>query len=282
MTIINKVSSKSVMPGVTAVPDVVDAPTIGSATAGFESATVTYTAAVTGGAATSFTAISTPGSITGSSATSPITVSGLTGGTAYTFKVYGANSSGTWSVNQSASSNSVTPTTTSFDSIATLLGTGSSGELNFTNISQNYKHLQIRAYSLLNQSNEDILLRLGNGSIDTNSNYTFHEMRSVGSGTPTSTGQVNRTSSYLGSNTGNTTYPYVFIADILDYSNTNKFKTIRVIAGTDRNAGDTSGTTSVFSGLWRSTSAVDTLRIYSPLGQFTSGARFALYGISGA
>jgi len=51
-------------------------PTIGAATAVNDvSATVAYTAAVLGAAGTTFIATSTPGSITGSSSTSPITVS---------------------------------------------------------------------------------------------------------------------------------------------------------------------------------------------------------------
>ena len=91
---------------VTEIVDVPDAPTIGTATAGTGSATVTYTAAATGGAVTTFTATSTPGSITGTGA-SPITVSGLTGGTSYTFTVSGANTTGTSPA--SAASNSVTP-----------------------------------------------------------------------------------------------------------------------------------------------------------------------------
>lgn len=94
------------MAGNTPIADVPDAPTIGTATAGTGSATVTYTAAATGGAVTTFTATSTPGSVTGTGA-SPITVSGLTSGTAYTFTVSGANSTGTSPA--SAASNSVTP-----------------------------------------------------------------------------------------------------------------------------------------------------------------------------
>jgi hypothetical protein len=86
------------------------APTIGTATAGNAQASVAFTApAVTGGPSiTSYTATSSPGGITGSAASSPITVSGLTNGTAYTFTVTATNSIGTSAA--SAASNSVTPT----------------------------------------------------------------------------------------------------------------------------------------------------------------------------
>jgi hypothetical protein len=83
------------------------APTIGTATAGNASATVTYTAGATGGKAVSvYTATSSPGSQTGTGA-SPITVSGLTNGTAYTFTVTATNANGTSTA--SAASNSITP-----------------------------------------------------------------------------------------------------------------------------------------------------------------------------
>lgn len=85
------------------------APTIGTATAGNATATVPFTANADDGGldVTSFTATSNPGSITGSASSSPITVSGLTNDTAYTFTVTATNAAGTSAA--SAASNSVTP-----------------------------------------------------------------------------------------------------------------------------------------------------------------------------
>lgn len=83
------------------------APTIGTATGGIGSATVTYTAPSNLGAGTvTYTATSSPGGLTGTGA-SPITVSGLTNGTAYTFTVTASTPGGTSA--PSAASNSVTP-----------------------------------------------------------------------------------------------------------------------------------------------------------------------------
>jgi hypothetical protein len=86
------------------------APTIGTATDGGTGTTVSvaFTAGATGGSAiTGYTVTSSPGSITGTGASSPITVSGLTAGTAYTFTVTATNANGTSTA--SSASNSVTP-----------------------------------------------------------------------------------------------------------------------------------------------------------------------------
>lgn len=89
-----------------------NAPTIGTATDsktdGSVSVAFTAPSCVGGGAITGYTAVANCGSKFGSGSSSPITVTGLTNCTAYTFKVYANNAFGPSAY--SASSNSVTPT----------------------------------------------------------------------------------------------------------------------------------------------------------------------------
>lgn len=83
-------------------------PTIGTATASGVTATVTFTAPahVGKGGSVTYTATSSPGGFTGTSASSPITVSGLTAGSSYTFTVTATNAQGTSAA--SSASNSIT------------------------------------------------------------------------------------------------------------------------------------------------------------------------------
>jgi len=111
-----------------------NAPTIGTATAGSGSASVTFTAPsnVGGGAITSYTVISSPGSILGTGSSSPVTVSGLTNGTAYTFTVVATNAYGSGPA--SAASNSVTPAVNYIENVfSTWLYTGTGAALTITN-----------------------------------------------------------------------------------------------------------------------------------------------------
>lgn len=101
------------------------APTIGSASAGNGQATVAFTAPDSG-TPTSYTVVSSGGQSASGSA-SPITVTGLTNGTAYTFTVFANNAYGPSAA--SAASNSVTPTANviSTSSLAASVGNGDDG-----------------------------------------------------------------------------------------------------------------------------------------------------------
>ena len=86
-----------------------DAPTGASATGGDASASVSFTppSNVGGSAVSAYYAVSNPDQITATGASSPVSVTGLTNGTSYTFQVWALNTygPGPWS----AASGSVTP-----------------------------------------------------------------------------------------------------------------------------------------------------------------------------
>ena len=105
-----------------------DAPAIGSATAGNAQASVAFTAPVnTGGSPiVSYTALSSPGGLSASGSASPIAVTGLTNGTAYTFTVRATNAAGGTGA-ASAPSNSVTPVAPFTVPGAPTIGTAAAG-----------------------------------------------------------------------------------------------------------------------------------------------------------
>jgi len=91
------------------VATVPSAPTIGTATGGNAQAVVTFTAPSSDGGSpiTGYRVTSTPSGITATGSASPITITGLTNGTSYTFTVAAQNAVGYGA--ESAASNSVTP-----------------------------------------------------------------------------------------------------------------------------------------------------------------------------
>jgi hypothetical protein len=119
-------------------PNAPGAPTIGTATdtTNGGSVSVAFTAPTFAGlpaVITSYTVTSNPGGLTGTGASSPITVSGLTNGTAYTFTVTATNASGTSAA--SAASNSVTPSLVVYieQTFSTYLYTGNGSTQTITN-----------------------------------------------------------------------------------------------------------------------------------------------------
>jgi len=168
-----------------------------------------------------------------------------------------------------------------FESIATATCSGSESSVTFSNIPQGYTHLQIR-YMLrtLRTAGYDFQRITFNG--DTTSNYSDHLIK--GNGTAASA-EANNGGALIyidyGASDFYTAGIYtVGILDILDYSNTSKYKTTRQLNGFDANG---SGYVNFNSGNWRSTSAITQIDITKGYTDgFKQYSSFALYGIRGA
>lgn len=159
---------------------------------------------------------------------------------------------------------------TDYESISTVtVGAGGSSSILFTSIPSTYTHLQLRIMEGFSGSGFNPKI---NFNSDTGTNYSWHYV--LGNGSTASVGAgATQAFMYLNSNQAFPT-PTVHVVDILDYANTNKNKTIRVLDGFDANG---SGYIDLWSGNWRSTSAVSTLTITG--GTFAQYSSFALYGI---
>ncbi len=168
-----------------------------------------------------------------------------------------------------------------FESIATASGNGTDFEITFSSIPSTFTHLQIRCFARVTVGGGAINLRI-NG--DTGTNYTRHRLIGSGSGNGSSTGDVSQTQIPVLGNAGlptaSDTYG-VAIYDILDYTNTNKYTTVRVLAGQDSNG---SGGVDYTSGLWLNTAVISSLTFKTNNSgePFTTATRFFLYGIRSA
>jgi hypothetical protein len=180
-----------------------------------------------------------------------------------------------------ASARSAANAANSYESIATVtVGSGGSSSVSFTSIPSTYQHLQIRGIARDSRSNGATNLYIQYNS-DTGTNYTAHELYGNGSSAVANFEGTSQTSALAARVTGNTSASNAFggfVIDILDYANTNKYKTNRSLAGHEDNS---SGAIWLISGLWLNTSAVTSITITpvtSPILQYSS---FALYGIKG-
>ena len=155
---------------------------------------------------------------------------------------------------------------------------GSTNGFQFTNIPQTFTHLQIRAFlrdSYTGSTNQSLSYVFNN---DTGANYSVHRTFGDGSGTA-SQGFASQSQMFQGSipTAIELSNDYcVIITDILDYTNTNKNKTIKSISGYDKNGG---GAVMISSGAWYNTSAVTQINCYESANS-AQYSRIDLYGIS--
>jgi hypothetical protein len=170
----------------------------------------------------------------------------------------------------------------SYESISTFtVGSGGTSFIEFTSIPSTYKHLQIRGLGRSTNTTSttaysaEMLVQFNGDTGNQNAHAIEANGSSVGAQYQTSMTFVNlggpfttQTANAFGAS----------ILDILDYTNTNKFKTVRAIGGQDLNG---YGTMMFCSGLWRSTSAITSVKLQSGGSGWAQNSSFALYGIKG-
>ena len=177
---------------------------------------------------------------------------------------------------------------TSYESIATTtVGSGGTGTITFSSIPSTFKHLQLRITAQTNRGTYGIDEGSMRFNSDSAQNYAYHFLYGDGS-TVESIAQPNQTkiatgTGSLGTTTGNNFG--INIIDILDYTSTNKNKTVRILGGTDQNGlvGGLGGRVGLSSGVWfNSGTAVSSITI-TPANSslFSQYSSFALYGIKG-
>lgn len=148
----------------------------------------------------------------------------------------------------------------------------------FSSISTAYTDLVVVFVPASSSGTNGVRVRVGNGSLDTGSNYSGTYLN--GNGTSAISNRDSNASQFQFNNSGTTTTlgNQVSIMHFLNYSNTTTYKTFLA-----RN-NSASANVEQAVGLWRSTSAINIIAFNintfgSSTGDFITGSTFTLYGI---
>jgi len=173
-----------------------------------------------------------------------------------------------------------------YESISTaIVDSSGAASVEFSNIPQNYTHLQIRGITRCTKADtgaENVVMAFNSDT--TYTNYRTHYLQ--GSGAVAEAGDLQVSAFYsnagltISDNATASIYSAIII-DILDYSKTNKNTTVRVLTGIDVNG--SGGLTRLASSVWLNTSAITSISLNPrSAGNFKQYSSFALYGIRGA
>lgn len=165
-----------------------------------------------------------------------------------------------------------------FDLLETVVLTSDTATVTFSNLNtySGYKHLQIRATvrGSANFNNDRPFVRL---NALQGQNYAEHRL--VGNGSSvSSTGAASQDKiqhSLIPGNTGTSNSFGAMVIDVLDFSNTNKNKTVRTLMGAHWNSREIA----LVSGIVMTTNAITSISLGTNNGGYATGCRFSLYGV---
>lgn len=178
---------------------------------------------------------------------------------------------------------------TSLNNFATIASyvfpNSSTNAILFTNVPQYYKHLQVRIIGRSTRTFSgnaiDVVNMQLNGDFQTTQHNMYGNAFSITSNYNAGLGTGAMVSASSGSNTTNSSLFSLYVCDILDYTNTSKFKTTRTNWGWDTNL--TTGGDVNFSGMtsacWNTFSSISTVYLNCSNGNFVQNSTVVLYGI---
>jgi hypothetical protein len=165
-----------------------------------------------------------------------------------------------------------------YEPIATLTGTGSSGTFTFSSIPSTYTDLIISIKAIGTTNDFGIY-----GKVNNDSSSLYSSTLIIGRNTAVATQRETGLTQYIYGGwtigAGTTTVSQLTI-QYLNYSNTTTFKTSLSQYGVRNNAGSTEAGS--VTGLYRSTSAINRIDIIAGAGNWATTATATLYGISAA
>jgi len=160
--------------------------------------------------------------------------------------------------------------------IATTTLGSAQASVTFSSISGSYTDLIIVTNTgVASGGGGSIYVQVGNGSVDTGSNYSYTYLQGDGS-----TAESGRSSNLTAARTMRTTGTTVVAngsLHLMNYSNTTTYKTMLSRGNV------ASGLVIALVNLWRSTSAINVITMTDESGRnFVTGSTFTLYGIAAA
>lgn len=173
----------------------------------------------------------------------------------------------------------------SFFPIATTTLATAASSVTFSSIPATFTHLHIRGFGKYSETGQDRSAIHFRYNSDAGSNYNFHTFLGTGSnitGDQNTSQTRGRFSSVVfpSSNANFTSIFGSFVADIVDYADTTKYKTSIGTGGYASN-GASLANVQMSGSTWMSTAAISSITITPDSGNWTALTQFALYGIKG-
>jgi len=176
--------------------------------------------------------------------------------------------------------------TGSYDALATYtVPSGGVSTITFAGLPTGgqYTHLQIRGILRSTRNDPYTYGSIKFNGEGTTTNYAYHHLVGAGSGTPTSGGDFNVAAIDINQIVAASSMSDNFtsiVIDVLDYTSTAKYKTVRHLYGDDRNSESAyHGHINFSSGLWKNTAAINQITVSDNVANWAEYSTLSIYGV---